>query len=269
MSFYSYRMTICAAILLMGALPAQAGSIDSIFTVNNSSPNAGGPGFSFQTGFSTSAVNNVGLTSSFVHKMAFNNGLIASGGVAQVNKQNVNYDVGFTVQDPDNVGFSVAAESLMRGISSITQNTTGQTAVATGINFLVEADDSFNPPNALTTLIGLFHSTPGVSVAGVGSSTQLQQSLASTSLGSFVGTTSFLLRFNSFFTPTTNVFFQNGMTGFGEVNYGFSSPGPIDINEADLGHFLTFTATFSVPEPTSALLLVGGLCAIRNRRRSA
>jgi hypothetical protein len=192
--------------------------------------------------------------------MAFYNRHVGGGGVAQVNKRNVIYQLDFTVDDPGNVGFELTAMSFLHGISSITQTSSGGgiAATATGASFFVSIDDSTDPPDTYTTVVPLFNTTSGVTVSGIGTSAAEERSTESASLGSFVGTTSFSLRFSTLPTPTTNVFFDNGQTGFGEIDYGLGSLAPIFlVAPNDLGHFVTITARF-IPEPSCMPILFFG-----------
>ncbi len=183
--------------------------------------------------------------------MSFLNSNIGTGGLALVNKRNVIFELSFTVEDPGEHGFLLRIDELMKGISSITlASTAGGTAIATGLGCLAEYDDS---TDALETysLIGSFvgTGTSPVQTADVGTVSALQERSNTADLGPYYGTTSFVLRFNSLFTPTTNVVFPNNGTGSGFVMYGYGEvpPGFDEVEAADLGHFLTITAAFNTP----------------------
>jgi hypothetical protein len=257
---------VCALI----PLTARSATIGSVNVTNTSSPDDASPPRQFQTLSTLSPVTNTPTSSSFTHRMAFYNRHVGVGGVAQVNKRDVIYQIDFTVNDPANVGFELTATSFLRGISSITQTSSGGgiAATATGASFFVSIDDSTDPPDTYITLVPLFNTTTGVSVSGMGTSASEEQSTESASLGSFVGTTSFSLRFSTLPTPTTNVFFDNGQTGFGEADYGLGSLAPVFlVDPTDLGHFVTITASF-IPEPSCmAILLLGFACSAMTVRR--
>ena len=82
------------------------------------------------------------------------------------------------------------------------------------------------------------------------------------------------LRFTTTTTPTTNILFGNFQTGFGEIDFGLGAlVQGLDIDPAELGHFVTISATF-VPEPASICLWTLGLALLtargaltRHRRR--
>lgn len=264
------RILICLTLvagLTLAGFDARAGTIDSILVTNDSSPNDMTPPAIFLSSSEVGPVEDVGSTSSFTHRMSFYNECSASGGVAQVHKRNVVYRLDFTVQDPGSLGYELLVESLLRGISSITQTSDGGTAFATGASFHVEIDDSTDDPDTFTTFVPLFNSTNSVSVTGVSSNTELTENVESASLGFFVGTTSFSLQFSTVPTPTTNILFGNGQSGSGFVNYGLGSvPDGFDVEQSDLGHFLTVTANF-VPEPSAVILLSFGMMGVLGRRR--
>jgi hypothetical protein len=197
-----------------------------------------------------------GAIASFVQRVVARNTRSAIGGVAQINKRNVVYQLDFTVEDPANLGFRLSIESLIRGVSWISQSTgVADPAVATGLVYGVQWDDSTDAPDTYTAF-GLLNDvgTTGVMVEGIGVAGELQSSLTSGTAGVFVGTTSFSFRFTTVTTPTTNVAFQNNQLGFGVVDYGIG-PLPdgfesVDVN--DLGHFLTIRARFLLAGDTNA-----------------
>ena len=236
-----------AATLLASAAGAQ--SIGSIVVTNSSSPPPASGTGSFTTEPSVVAPPSLdGQVASFTHRMAFRNTFIAQGGIAQTNKRNVVYRVDFTVDDPNNTGFLLRVESVMRGVSAIVQvSDEGRTAVATGLQLGVTFDDSTDAPDTFTNLALLTGQiTPGVSIVGAGNSQAQQESARRGGIGVYVGTTSFSLVFTSSPTPTTNVFFQNGQTGNGFVYYGDGNPpeGAEGVEPPTLGHFLTLAARF-------------------------
>ena len=237
----------CAATLLASTAGAQ--SIGSVVVTNTSSPPPGSGLSSFATEAAIVAPPSLdGQVASFTHRMAFGNSRIAQGGAAQTNKRNVVYRVDFTVEDPDSIGFLLRVESVMRGVSGITQTTDdGTTAVATGLQVGVTFDDSTDAPDTFANL-GLLTGqlTPGVSVVGAASAQQQQESTRRGGIGVYVGTTSFSLVFTSTPTPTTNVFFQNAQVGSGFVYYGAGNApqGLEGVEPSTLGHFLTLAARF-------------------------
>ena len=194
---------------------------------------------------------------SFTHRLAFHNSLVAGGGVTQVNKRNVFYQLTFTLDDPLGVGYQIDLTSVLRGVSSITQTSGSQSAFATGL--LLGASygiDTTDPAEFTNFPPGLYgQSTPGVSVSGEGAAIDLQESIVSAPLagGVFVGTSTFSLHFTSVPTPTTNVVFQNESLGEGFVNYGLGSDvGDLEVSTDDLGHFLTIDVTFNADAVATA-----------------
>jgi hypothetical protein len=242
---------------LLLAVPASA-SITNIAVTNNSAANENLPTRSFQTQSTLLPVTTSGATTYFNHHMAFRNQFTASGGVAQTHRRNVIFTIDFTVEDPSNHGFTLEADSSLFGSSAVMVTSSGR-GDATGASFFVEYDDSTDPPGTFTTLASLFTTTSGVNATNFGNASVVDDDFADVVVGNYVGTTSFTFNFTTVFTPTTNVFFQNGDTGSGEVDY-LSSP--------LYGHVVKFTATSLVPEPNGMALLTAALsCGITLRRR--
>ena len=251
-----------AICLTMTTTCAQAVTIDSASVTNTSSTSDTTPPTTFDTQSTLSPVVNTATSSTLVHRMAFVNTMLAAGTPAQVHKGNVVYQFDFSVQDPTNQGFQVDLKSFLYGISSITQTSDGGTAFATGANFLVTVDDSTDAPDTYENLLPLFNGTDGVTITGMTSATAAAQNTELASLGAFVGTTSFSLRFQSINTPATNILLGNFQTGFGEVDYGLGSLAPgLSLDPDDLGHFVTVSVTF-VPEPSTIVLSALGLVTI-------
>jgi hypothetical protein len=244
-----FRGFVILSLLLAGVVAPASASITSVVVTNNSSANENLPTRSFQTQSTLLPVTTFGLTTSFNHNMAFRNQFTASGGVAQTHRRNVIYTIDFTVEDPGNNGFTLEAYSVLLGASAVTVTSAGR-GDATGASFSVEYDDSTDAPGTFSTLVGLFTTTSGVTATNFGSTSVVDDDLADVVIGNYVGTTSFTFNFTTVGSPTTNVFFQNGDTGFGEVDY-LSSP--------LYGHGLNFTATFLVPEPNGMALLTAAL----------
>lgn len=253
------RNFVTHSLLLAGlALPVSA-SITNVSVINNSSADENFPTRSFETQSTLSPVATSGATSSFNHHMAFRNQFTGTGGVAQIHRRNVIFTIDFTVEDPSNNGFTLEADSSLFGASEVTVTTDGR-GDATGASFFIEYDDSTDPPGTFSTLVGLFTTTSGVTATNFGSSSIEDDDSAQVAIGNYIGTTSFTFNFTTIGTPTTNVFFQNGDTGSGEVDY---------LSLPDYGHFVKFTATSVVPEPgTMGLLSVALASAVSLRRRS-
>lgn len=238
-----------------------AASISGTGVSNTSNAAEVVPPTTFQTESTLGAVATVAPgVESFVHRMAFVNTLAAGGGVAQVHKRNVQYQIDFTVEDPLGQGFEVDLESLVRGASRINQTSDGGLAFANGASFFVTYDDSTDAPNTFSNLIPLFNGVPGVSVNGIETATAEMQSTEAIVLGLYTGTTDFSVRFTTRLGPTTNLLFGNGQTGDGEIDFGLGSlAAGLSSDPADYGHFLTVQVTSEIPEPTGAILALAGL----------
>lgn len=259
-------MAVAAGLSLALAGSASA-SISGITSTDNSS---GGVFQTFLHQTSVSPVTTAGNTAEFTHTTQLLNAATYSGGAAQINVGNSSFQLAFTVEDPTNAGFTVDVDQLLQGYSAVSV-TTGR-GDATGVSYFVQFDDSTDAPGTLSNRVDLFIGTGGVTEtvdAGMApaSTRQFDSATDSDVLGAYVGTTDFLLDYTTFFSPTTNVFFQNNSIGNGEVSYGLGTAQPGDnFAPEDLGHFLTVRATF-VPEPTSAAAVAAlGLLGLRRRR---
>jgi hypothetical protein len=189
-----------------------------------------------------------GSSASFTHRLAFLNSMAAGGSLPQVNKRNVIFQLTFTVEDPDAVGYQVDLSSVMRGVSAIEQTEGDGVALATGLSLAATYGIDTTDPAEFVLLPGFYgQNTGGASVSGLGAAAELHEDTASGPLGDglFVGTRTFSVFFSSVPTPTTNVLLPNGNIGAGFVNYGLGSDvGDTGASPADLGHFLTVTVTF-------------------------
>lgn len=254
-----YSLGSLACLLAAGlcfCCATASAQITGISTTDNSSA-AGSQIFLHQT--SVSPVTTSGNTAEFVHTAQLLNEAMYSGGAAQVNARNSSFQLAFTVEDPNNAGFTVEIDQLLRGYSQV--SVTSGRGDATGVSYFVQAGDSTDAPGTLSNRVDLFIGTDGVTV-NLGPSDppatarELFESTDSDVFGSYVGATDFVLDYTTFFSPTTNVFFQNNSVGSGAVNYGLGVLLANDpLNQSQLGHFLTVRTTFNIPEPNSALLL--------------
>lgn len=244
------RISSIAAVSALGLLVpgTLAQSIANVSAVNQSTVDANDDESQFETGLSVGGVDQNGLQYSFVQRMAFRNTNVGGGGVAQTNKRNVAFELSFTVEDPDGTGFLLRIDELMRGVSGINWTSGGSgTAIATGLGMLAEYDDSTDADDTFAligNLVGL--GTEGVQVGEPSSLAELKEREESADLGPYFGTTDFVLRFDSTFSPTTNVVFPNNAFGNGAVLYGLGPvPSGFGVTPSDLGHFLTITASFA------------------------
>lgn len=254
------KSTSLRRAVVLGALCAAAASAQSIGAVtvdNTSSPPPVNANSTFST--ATAIVQPPaldGAIASFKHRMAFRNTRVATGGPAQINKRNVVYQIDFTVSDPNNTGFRLSVESVMRGVSALNQTVaTGAPSLATGLALGVTYDDSTDAPDTYANLVGILgQSTPGVMTDSAETVAELQESARNAVVGVYVGDTTFSFRFTSTTTPTTNVAFQNSAEGDGLVAYGIGAlpAGFEDVSIDDLGHFMTFSARFLLAGDTNA-----------------
>lgn len=255
------------AALAAPANPLRADLIENIAVDNQSSPPPSFANMGFQTLSTLSGVTNAGNTSSFTHRMAAWNWQNANGSVAQVNKGNVVYELEFTVNDPTNLGYEISLTNVLRGISriDISSNPNAAICFSTGLNLAAYYGATFLP--------GISGSTLGTGFQFGGYHALYEEYTGNQSLGSFVGTATYNLLLTSVVTPTTNVVYANGASGYGEVIYGLGTvPVGFGQNIDDLGHFLTVNVTLNaVPEPgTTGILGLGlaGLALARRRRKS-
>lgn len=249
------RFLTALALTALSTTPAiaSAQTITDVAAINESSDNPASENREFFTEGVLSPVTDQALTASFVHRMAFRNTHSASGGVAQVNKRNVIFEVSFTVEDPEENGFLLGIDEYMQGISGILWEQGGSgTAIATGLSGLAEYDDSTDAADTFDPIGSLVGSgTAGVQLTEPGSVAELHEDSNRAVLGPYTGTTTFVIRFNSLFTSTTNVVFPNNAIGSGGVVYGLGPvpPGFEEVTADELGHFLTITASFASPCP--------------------
>ena len=246
------RVSSLAAVAALATIApgALSQTITNVSSANLSTIDDNQDESQFETTLNFSAVQDSATQSSFIHRIACRNVNVGVGSVAQVNKRNVAFELVFTVEDPDGNGFMLRIDELIRGVSGINWTEGGSgTAFATGLSMLAEYDDSTDAPDTFTpigNLVGL--GTNGVAIAEPGSLAELHEREESAELGPYVGTTEFVLRFNSTFSPTTNVVFPNNAFGAGVVAYGVGPvPAGFGVSPSDLGHFLNVTAAFNPP----------------------
>jgi|GEM_PF-2928114 len=246
------RVPSIATIVAFGFIGsnALAQTISNVGTVDQSTIDDNQDESQFSTAVSVGPVSDSALQSTFTQRMAFRNTNVGAGGIAQVNKRNVAFELSFTVEDPDATGFLLRIDELMRGISGINWTSGGSgTALATGLSMVAQYDDSTDAPDTFTligSLVGL--GTDGVQVSEPSSLAELKEREESADLGPYFGTTDFVLRFDSTFSSTTNVVFPNNAFGTGAVVYGLGPvPSGFGVTPSDLGHFLTITVAFATP----------------------
>lgn len=240
----------------------------------------------FRTANTLGAVTTAGNTSSFSNHFQWMSAmLIPVGGFANINFAYPSFELTFTIDDPGNVGYTLSVESIVRGFveavfasgpvgpfSTVQSNGTSLAAyLNTGSGFAL-----YNPLRIAGVTATASQGTPVASTLASGTNT--------VSLGSFVGTRTFGLRFAEDPSPALSQVAQNNVAGEAAGRFGLAPtlaqfvqadyPG-VDGEAAALhGHFLTVSAEFNnatgVPEPATWVLTAGGLAlaaGLRRRRR--
>lgn len=293
-------MLAATVLLAAAAQTAQAAAITGIGIVNNSSADSqlvtdGGNRLrEFRTeSTAPSAASAAGDTVSFATRFAWLSAhRVLAGGptVALLHSNLVAYDLGFRIEDPLAVGYTLSIDALMRGFltalwegSSNADAVTGAFAAGTLMSASLDSGSGFG------ALIPELTTTTGVATANITTPfvNRLVFKQDSFDAGSFTGTHDFALRFASAGSNTIGAM-QNFNLGEADVRFGldpllagFSNaayPGA-DGEGADAhGHFLTVTARFNaapgggtpLPEPGTLTLLGAaalGLGAARRRRQ--
>ena len=243
----NFLVTACSFLFVVATASAQ--TIDSIVVLNTSTPNSthGGDGI-FMTQMTVGPVAQVANTSSFTYRMALYTAYDAAGGVAQTYRTVPSFNLRFRVLDPANLGFELTVDSLLRNLLDhanleLWQPGSGyRPGLLQGVWYLAGwLPDVQSDRRALSQHAGRRRHRNG-------QQNRVTGKRASASLGSYIGSTSFDLRFDSIFTPTTNIFFQNGGTGSGHINYGLGGA-ELNVDPAELGNFLTIKATYALNRP--------------------
>ena len=242
------------------------------------------PGYvsEFRTQNSLGAVTTIGNTSSFTNHFSWMSAmLIPTGGVANINFDYPGYDLTFTINDPGNVGYTLNVESIVRGFV--------EAIFASGpaSPFVAVQSNGTNLAAYLDTGSGFALHFPLRVTGGQASATDsnpsartLVTSTDTVSLGSFVGTRTFGLRFAENPSPALSQIVQNGVAGEAVGRFGMAPtlvqfvladyPGLDGEAAAQHGHFLTVSAEFNstgVPEPATWALVAGGLVLAAGFRR--
>ena len=243
-----HRTTVLAVavIALTGHAAAQSVTLDSV--VNNSDEtDVFDDGVS---GFAASAAEDLGVTNPspgrFVAKSRLRWSIAYSVGnsgptVALLFRRRVEFDTVFTVNDPDNRGYtldfdqSLNGELIVLGPTSSPDPSDGDIVARCG--FFASFDDDANDGNDTLGLSGLVSpiSTSGVADADVDGnlSTIVRVDESSeTSLGTFVGTRTFAVR-SSTLTAPAGVVMQNSVRGDAALVFGRG--GPLDTDPIDQG----------------------------------
>ena len=271
-------VAVCAMSMASGVSASVLLVFDDISNI--SSPNEAESGTrtkEFSTQFSNLGVSTDATSSTLGTQMRWYNGFKSSGGMAQVHKRNVTYDLLFSVEDSFSLGYSLSIETILRGYSvALLEGGSGDVrATSTSLSGrfdddLLDASDTLDTQVSQLTLLSSNGALSGEnSVRGDGA-TDLQKSFLLDGVNAFVGPRSFALRFTTVPTSTTNVFMDNTVLGQGSVRFGLSNTldalnatgGALESHspDVDLGHFVTVTATslseppppgVSVPEPTA------------------
>jgi hypothetical protein len=289
------RGALCGTLLLgiLLSLPASASTISNIQFLNTSpadftNSNGGRITAFASSGSATTPIsfdNTVFFTSNFNFDSLLD---VAAGGptVANILLTYASYEVRFRVDDPNNFGYEVTVDTAMRGyLTAMFDGFVNPSNLATNIttvsgpSFAAYADTGSGYGsliNALTlngTLLGTSLTDPSRNL--------LVEDNGTYSLGNFVGTREFGLRFSSNPSPTVSHTIQNNATGSTAARFGLDLglpgtaaeyPGPDGEFAGEQGHFLSVAVTFQngsdpgpgpnpgeVPEPSTYALLGAGL----------
>lgn len=291
--FHPRRLIAAAALALAAAGPAAAEGLDGVaVTWRGSADNLIDDGLRLrefshasQLRFEPGDADHAALT----HRMAWGSAhRVEPGGgtVALLWGQTVDYAIGFQVDDPDERGYDLSFDTLMRGyLTAVWHGNSG-----TGISMVFGAGTLMGatldtaagslPLTALATPIDVVVATDTEPMANL-----LVEGTGHADAGHFVGSQYFTLNFS---TVGANVqaAFQNFNTGevaarFGAelTSPGFAHagyPGPDGLPADAFGHFVRVQVDYDVPpvpEPATAALWAAGLAAMggaaRLRRRRA
>lgn len=190
----------------------------------------------------------------------------------------VAYELSFTVADPAARGYTLDISSVLRGYVSArwdgNQGLFPSTVFATGTLMAAALDSGagfvrLTELDTATRVAIATDATPSVHL--------LVERAGQHAAGSFVGTRSFTLRYSTL-VDNTDAALQNLNHGEANVRFGLAATSPrfvdagypgLDGEAAHLhGHFVGVSVVYApVPEPAVALLLAGGLAALRLARR--
>lgn len=191
------------------------------------------------------------------------------------------FTLAFTVADPNNIGYTLSLDTLMRGYLSAlytsgpANNIDFDVRVA-GADFSVWVDSGSG--EAFDSALSSFTGTSQLVDANETTTSRnvLASSSTSGSLGSFTGTRNFLIRLSQSPSPVGTVVIQNDIQGEGSLRFGLNptvptfstgvTPGPDGEAGSNHGLFVTATARFNqdipsgeIPEPSTFGLLLPAL----------
>lgn len=261
--------------------------------LNNTSPvdfanSPGGYEEQFRSSGTTGVITNSPTTGSFSTSFRWVGGLVVPAGgatVANLLFLYPSYEVNFTISDPSNLGYSLSADSILRGFVSAqwTGGATGASGrVDAGGSALTAYFDSGSGYGAAITSLGVNGNATATAIDSAPFFNVLSAASSSAALGSFSGTRTFGLRFSQNPSPSAIFVMQNDVQGQAAARFGLSStltslnlsayPGLDAELAAAHGHFLNINATFNssaepVPEPATFSLVGLAMAGIAMLRR--
>lgn len=260
------KLTLLTGILL-GALIAPAATLTNVTITNTSSPNVQDSGTGYSREFRTELTSGPVTTNSISAVLRWYAALqVLENGPDFANVMFVTpaVEISFTIDDPLNLGYSLSAETALRGYTNAIYAGGGsggpQEVFASGVGLAAFFDNSLILPISLGGIQANANATtPNVS--------ELVTDSGNANLGNFVGTRTFTLRMSNAPSPGGTFGLQNFVYGETAFLYGLS---PDNTDGLSVNITATFAESESVPEPGTYALVGAGLLAVAvTRSRNA